>query len=82
MGVGLIELEILSPGKTIFAGKVSCVRLPGAKAPFTVLPGHAPLVSLLCKGVMTWVIAGEEQRAAIESGFAEVKENKVIVCVE
>ena len=82
MGVGLIELEILSPGKTIFAGKVSCVRLPGAKAPFTVLPGHAPLVSLLCKGVMTWVIAGEEQRTAIESGFAEVKENKVTVCVE
>ena len=82
MGVGLIELEVLSPGKTVFAGKVSCVRLPGAKAPFTVLPGHAPLVSLLCKGVMTWVVAGEEQTVSIEGGFAQVRDNKLTVCIE
>ena len=82
MSAGLIELEILSPGKTFFSGSVSCVRLPGAKAPFTVLPGHAPMVSLLCKGVMTWVVAGEEQSIAIVSGFVEVKANKVTACVE
>lgn len=82
MGTGLIELEILSPGKTIFAGRVSCVRLPGAKAPFTVLQGHAPMVSLLSKGAITWVAGGEDQEVPIESGFVEVKENKVTVCVE
>ena len=82
MSTGVIELEILSPGKTVFAGQVSCVRLPGAKAPFTVLPGHAPLVSLLCKGDVTWVVAGEEQKTAVDGGFVEVKDNKVTVCVE
>lgn len=82
MAAGMIELEILSPGKTVFAGQVSCVRLPGAKAPFAVFPGHAPMVSLLCKGSVTWVVAGEEQKVVIEGGFAEVKENKVTVCIE
>ena len=78
----MIELEILSPGKTVFAGQVSRVRLPGAKAPFAVFPGHAPLVSLLCKGDVTWVVAGEEQKTAVDGGFVEVKDNKVTVCVE
>ena len=82
MSTGVIELEILSPGKTVFAGQVSCVRLPGAKAPFAVFPGHAPLVSLLCKGDVTWVVAGQEQEMSIEGGFAEVKDDKVTVCVE
>lgn len=82
MSTGVIELEILSPGKTVFAGQVSRVRLPGAKAPFAVFPGHAPLVSLLCKGDVTWVVAGQEQEMSIDGGFAEVKNNKVTVCVE
>lgn len=82
MGAELITLEILSPGKTVFLGQVSCVRLPGAKAPFTVLSGHAPMVSLLCNGTVTWVAAGEEQKTVVEGGFAEVKDNKVTVCIE
>lgn len=82
MSAGVIELEIISPGKTLFAGQVSCVRMPGAKAPFAVFPGHAPLVSLLCKGFVTWIVAGEEQKLPIEGGFAEVKDNKVTICVE
>ncbi len=82
MSTRVIELEILSPGKTVFAGLVSCVRLPGAKAPFAVFPGHAPMVSLLCKGTVTWVAAGEEQKTTIEGGFARVKDDKVTVCVE
>jgi F-type H+-transporting ATPase subunit epsilon len=56
--------------------------MPGAKAPFAVFPGHAPMVSLLCKGDVTWVIDGEEQKLPIEGGFAEVKDNKVTICVE
>ena len=82
MSTGVIELEILSPGKTVFAGRVSRVRLPGAKAPFAVFPGHAPLVSLLCKGDVTWVIDGEEQKTSIKGGFIEVMDDKVTVCVE
>ena len=69
MATGVIELEIISPGKTLFAGQVSCVRMPGAKAPFAVFPGHAPLVSLLCKGDVTWVIDGEEQKTSIKGKF-------------
>ena len=75
------ELNILSPEKTIFSGKVTKVALPGAAAPFTVLRNHAPLVSSLQKGVIRW-LAGAPGEIAIKDGFVEVKNNVVTVCVE
>ena len=82
MNEDLIELEIVSPEKRLFTGLVEWVMLPGAKAPFTVLCNHAPLVSTLCAGNIKWRIGKEEQMMAVKSGFVEVRNNKVVVCVE
>ena len=78
----LIELEIISPEKRLFTGMVEWVMLPGAKAPFTVLYNHAPLVSTLCAGDIKWKIGKEKQTMTVKSGFVEVKENKVTALVE
>ena len=78
----LIELEIISPEKRLFTGMVEWVMLPGAKAPFTVLYNHAPLVSTLCAGDIKWKIGKEKQKMTVQSGFVEVKENKVTALVE
>lgn len=78
----LFELEIVSPEKLLFAGQVELVTLPGAKAPFTVLYNHAPLVSTLCAGKIIWKVGKDKQEMSIQSGFVEVKENKVTACVE
>ena len=78
----LIELEIISPEKRLFTGMVEWVMLPGAKAPFTVLYNHAPLVSTLCAGDIKWKIGKEKQKMTVKSGFVEVKENKVTALVE
>ena len=78
----LIELEIISPEKRLFTGMVEWVMLPGAKAPFTVLYNHAPLVSTLCAGDIKWKIGKEKQKMAVKSGFVEVKENKVTALIE
>ena len=78
----LIELEIISPEKRLFTGMVEWVMLPGAKAPFTVLYNHAPLVSTLCAGDIKWKIGKEKQKMAVQSGFVEVRNNKVVACVE
>ena len=50
----LLELEIISPEKSIFKGLVSKVLLPGGKAPFTVLYNHAPLITSLEAGAVRW----------------------------
>ena len=78
----LFELEIVSPEKIIFNGEVEWVMLPGAKAPFTVLYNHAPLLSTLCAGEIKWKKGRDKQTMVIKSGFVEVKENKVTALVE
>lgn len=78
----LLELEIISPEKSIFKGQVSKVLLPGGKAPFTVLYNHAPAITTLCAGDIVWSSNAEEHRINIKGGFADVVENKVTACVE
>ena len=77
-----MELEIISPEKSIFKGLVSKVLLPGGKAPFTVLYNHAPVITTLCAGDLVWNSNGVEHRVNIKGGFADVVENKVTACVE
>ena len=77
-----IKLHILSPEGTLVKTTVSLVTLPGMLSPFTVLPGHAALVTALVEGDVRYVENGAEKRLHIKEGFAEVGDDKVNVCVE
>ena len=74
-----IKLEVISPEKVLFKGEVEMVELPGANGRFQVLPDHAPLVSSLVKGELQMLKNKEHSSLSIESGFVEVKDNKVVV---
>lgn len=76
-----LKLTILSPEKTLFSGLATRVSFPGSKAPFVVLHNHAPLISTLTQGVISW--EGEESGSQdVRGGFVEVKNNEVTACVE
>ena len=77
-----IELHILSPEGTLVQANVELVSLPGTASPFTVLPGHAALVTSLDEGDVRYVEEGEEKFLHIKEGFAKVEDNYVTVCVE
>ena len=77
-----IALHILSPEGTLVRADVSLVSLPGMLSPFTVLPGHAALVTALVEGDVRYVEDGAEKRLHILEGFAEVADDTVTVCVE
>ena len=75
-------LEIVTPEKTLFAGEVTSVRLPGSAGTFEVLNNHAPLISTLDPGqVRIRKVDGQEEYFAVQSGFVEVLKNKVTVMV-
>jgi len=57
---------------------VESVKVPGKLGNFEILTGHAPLISLLQKGIVEY--AG--QQLAINGGFVEVQKNEVSLCVE
>ncbi len=77
-----LVLSIVSPEKAIFNGEVERVTLPGTLAPFTVLPGHAPVISSLEKGVIKFVASGQEQTVEVQSGgFMEKSGGQISVCI-
>ncbi len=77
-----VYLTIVSPERTVFEGKVSRVTFPGKQGRFEVLPGHAPLISILKSGDICYVTDVESKTLSISSGFVEVSREEVSVCVE
>ena len=77
-----MDLKVISAERTLFGGEVEMVKLPGTMGEFTVLKGHAPLVSTLEEGEVVYRAGGEERRVAVKGGVAEVRDDKVVVCVK
>ena len=76
-------LEIITPDKKIYSGKVTLVKLPGSKGAFEILKNHAPIISSLEKGTIKVVEeSGKELFFEVDGGVAENKDNKIIVLAE
>mgnify|MGYP000356532236 CR=1 FL=1 len=76
-----MQVEILTPDETLFAGETEMVSLPGSNGSFQILNGHAPLIANLAKGE---VRIGEGKSATsfdVKGGLVEVLKNKVVVLV-
>ncbi len=77
-----LHLSIVSPEKMIFEGLVNSVTLPGTIGSFTILPQHAPIVSSLTAGKLSYVpVGGEEQTMNIQGGFVEMSDEETSVCI-
>ncbi|MBX9806200.1 MAG: F0F1 ATP synthase subunit epsilon [Flavobacteriaceae bacterium] len=91
-------LEIVSPEAKLFSGEVISISLPGVDGHFQMLNNHAPIVSLLQKGIVkitapSFKFSSESEglfikvndqnyTLAINSGTIEMKDNKVIVLAD
>lgn len=77
-----LHLSIVSPEKSIFDGEVKSVTLPGTVGSFSILPGHAPIVSSLKAGTLSYITAeGEEHTMSIQGGFVEMSDSIVSACI-
>lgn len=77
-----MTLEIISADSVLFSGQADAVTLPGALGSFTVLRNHAPIISVLVAGKVSYRGAnGEESNFDIRGGLVDVNNNKVAVCV-
>lgn len=75
-------LKVISAEEVLFEGEVSAVHLPGTLGAFTVLPGHASLISTLTPGSVRYDVkdAGR-QGVEISGGIVDVDDNIVSVCI-
>jgi F-type H+-transporting ATPase subunit epsilon len=84
MSVEAIQLVIVTPQRQLLRESVAEVQLPGANGYLGVLPGHAPLITELGIGELSYHdLSGKESaHLAIIRGFAEVLPDRVTVLAE
>ena len=75
-------LEIVTPEKMAFSGKVEEVTIPGTEGEFGVLRGHEPFLSSVDIGELSFLKEGKKTFYAVNTGYAEITANKVTILIE
>jgi len=78
----VFQLEIVTPEKKVVETAAEEVQIPAKNGYIGVLPGHAPLITELAVGEITYRENSTEQRLAVAWGFAEVLPDKVTILAE
>ena len=79
----MLTLKVISPEKIVFTGEVESVTVPGTLGEFEILDNHAPIISSLEVGTVTYLpVGGEKMQLTIRGGFVEVQKNAISLCVE
>jgi len=78
------QLEIVTPERKVVSQEVTEVQLPGRNGYLGILAGHAPLITELSAGEITYTVAGEASahRLAVAWGFGEVLPEKTTLLAE
>ncbi len=77
-----LKLTVVTPEKTVVNSPADEVQMPGALGYLGILPGHAPLITQLATGVLSYRNGGAEKRLAVSAGFAEVASDTVTVLAD
>ena len=77
-----IQLEIVTPEKSLFSGAVDKVTVPSTRGYLGILPGHAPLLAELGIGNITYKIGTREELLSCCWGFVEVLPERVVVLAQ
>jgi len=79
-----IELIVVTPERQLLRESVVEVAIPGLNGQLGILPGHAPLMTELGIGELSYRVSTSSQSIllAVISGFAEVLPDRVTVLAE
>lgn len=80
-----MKLSLLTPEKKIvMSQEVDEVVVPGHNGELDILPGHAPLMTLLSTGILRWRLKGSSEfhKIVVSWGYCEVNPEGVIVLAE
>jgi F-type H+-transporting ATPase subunit epsilon len=73
------QIEIVTPERLIVRDSITEAQIPAKDGYIGVLPGHAPLLSILGSGPLTYFLGGSKKTIAIHGGFVEVLPDHVRV---
>jgi len=77
-----LELEIVTPDKLLVQEQVDGVQIPGKTGELGILPGHAPLITTLTIGEISYRQGANTHYLSVAWGFAEVLPTKVTILAD
>ena len=77
-----IKYEVVCPESKVESGEADSVLVPGYEGDFTVLVNHAAYLSTLRPGMLKIFSSGNEIEYFVDSGFAEVSDQGLVVLAE
>jgi F-type H+-transporting ATPase subunit epsilon len=76
------QLEVVTPTKLLVKEAAEEAQIPGLGGYLGILPGHAPLITELAVGAITYKSGGAEHTLSVAWGFAEVLPDKLTILAE
>ena len=76
------RLRIVTPNRQVVTEDVEEAQVPGKEGYLGILPGHAPLLSELKVGELTYRQGKQAHHLAVSGGFLEVLPDQVTVLAE
>jgi F-type H+-transporting ATPase subunit epsilon len=76
------QIEIVTPEKLVVKDHATEMQIPGKNGFLGILPGHAPLITELAVGQISYRTGSETHYLCVAWGFAEVLPDKVTILAE
>lgn len=77
-----IHLEVVTPAGPVVSDDVDIVTAPGVGGEFGVLANHAPFLSTIKTGSLSFKKDKQTKYLMVSGGFSEVSNNKITFLVE
>ena len=77
-----IHLEVVTPSGAVVSEEVDIVTAPGVGGEFGVLANHAPFLSTIKTGTLSFKKEKTTKYLMVSGGFTEVSNNKITFLVE
>ena len=76
-----MQVEVLSPDKTLFTGEADVITLTGINGSFQIMAKHAAMIANLKNGQLEIKSGSDVLKFEVSGGLVEVLKNKVVVLV-
>jgi len=80
--VDLLDLNIVTPERLMVADEVDQVNIPGSEGDMGILYNHAPILTTLRPGRLSYQKGDKTVSLVVSAGYVEVAANRVIVLAE
>ncbi len=78
----MLKLEVVTPERRVVEADVDSVTVPTASGEAGIMSAHAPLISALKPGILTYSEKGNVEKLAVSTGFVEVSNDLVSVMTD